>query len=207
MMRLKDILASPLAYRLWQSPFAATKIAPVLSSLGRARPVAVLDIGCGPGTDAQRFAGIRRYVGIDLSESYIKYAQAHFPGKFVVGDVTSDSLAGLGRFDVLLLNSLMHHIDDQAVGHLLSSLPRLLNHGGEIHIIDLVLPESGLERRMALADRGAFPRPLAMWEALTSKWLTVQEMRPFSVGLGPISLWEMVHIRASAEVPQSNREG
>jgi hypothetical protein len=96
------------------------------------------------------------------------------------------------------MNSLMHHLDDDAALHLLASLPPLLAPGGEVQIVDLVLSEVFIPRRLALADRGGFPRTIQSWQELIASALQVKEIRSFHVGLGPLALWELVHVRSFA---------
>lgn len=197
-MSIKDLLGHPAAYRLWQAPFAAKKIAPVLTATAGASPRSVLDIGCGPGTNAPAFSDVNRYVGVDISERYIGYARKNFRGDFRVADVTRDDVGVLGQFDLVLMNSLMHHVDDMGANVLLGSVPNLLAPGGQVHIIDLVLPDRGLPRRMALLDRGEFPRTVSAWVSLASKWLRVVDAKTYEVGLGALALWELVHLHATS---------
>lgn len=194
-MPIKDLLGHPAVYRLWQSPFAAQKLQPVVESGRISAARRVLDVGCGPGTNARSFDRAEAYVGIDLSEEYVAYASKHFSGDFRIADVTV-AQPDLGKFDLVLMNSLMHHLDDKSARRLLSRIPALIAPGGEVQIIDLVLAETGLPRRLALADRGEFPRTVDSWREIVSSAMQVTEMSPFHVGLGPVVLWELVHVRA-----------
>lgn len=193
----RHLLSHPAVYRLWQAPFAAQKLRPVVLSGAIAKAARVLDVGCGPGTDARSFAHAESYVGVDINERYVAYASKHFVGDFRVADVTS-APPWLGQFDLILMNSLMHHLDDDAALRLLASLPPLLAPGGEVQIVDLVLAERSIPRRLALADRGKFPRTIQSWQELISGALLVKEVRPFHVRLGALVLWELVHVRSIA---------
>jgi SAM-dependent methyltransferase len=49
----------------------------------------VLELGCGPGTDAAELSAGRRYVGVDLSSVQLSIARQLAPyATFVVGDFT-----------------------------------------------------------------------------------------------------------------------
>lgn len=194
-MPIGDLLSHPAVYRLWQSPFAAQKLKPVVESGRVSAARRVLDLGCGPGTNARSFDRAEAYVGIDLSEAYVAYASKHFSGDFRVADVTVGQ-PDLGKFDLVLMNSLMHHLDDVSAGLLLSRIPALVAPGGEVQIIDLVLAEAGLPRRLAPADRGAFPRSVDSWREMVSSAMQATEVSSFHVGLGPLAFWELVHVRA-----------
>jgi SAM-dependent methyltransferase len=195
-MSVKDILDIPAVYLLWQAPFVAQKMAPVVSSDSFRRARSVLDVGCGPGTNTGSFKGVSEYLGVDLDERYVEYARQRHGREFRVADVTSD-IPSSSKFDLILMNSLMHHLDDAGVAHLLGSLPRLLADNGEIHILDLVLAETGLPRRLALADQGQFPRTVPDWQRLVGNTLEIRDVSPFSLRFAGIELWEMVHISAS----------
>ena len=50
----------------------------------------VIELGCGPGTDAGALSSRRRYVGLDLSPVQVSIARKRVPGAmFVVGDLTT----------------------------------------------------------------------------------------------------------------------
>ena len=71
------IMRQPLVYRLWMAPFAEKKFAPIVAhnDIGRVRRV--LDVGCGPGTNASHFVG-SDYLGIDLNPQYIRDAERRY---------------------------------------------------------------------------------------------------------------------------------
>lgn len=195
-MQIRDILDNPSIYLLWQSPFVRQKLKPLKESLTDVAGRRVLDVGCGPGTNAPAFDNAGSYLGVDLNEAYINYARRRFKGRFEVHDVTHGPPVE-ETFDLILLNSLMHHLDDDEVCELVGSLPSMLEPGGEIHIIDLVMAERGLPRALAKADRGAYARTVASWRSLVSSRLAISECKEFAIGLGPLKLWNLVYIRAT----------
>ena len=52
-----NVLAHPSAYRVWQGPFAETKLRPFLENNNILSFRKVLDVGCGPGTNAAHVGG------------------------------------------------------------------------------------------------------------------------------------------------------
>ena len=88
----------------------------------------VLDLGCGPGTNTINFKGID-YLGVDINESYITYARHRFDRPFLVADVTTTFLTGR-HFDLVLVNSLFHHLDDRSVQKCLANIADWLAPGG-----------------------------------------------------------------------------
>jgi SAM-dependent methyltransferase len=157
----------------------------------------VLDVGCGPGTNSAEFEGID-YLGVDLNPAYIDHARHRYSGQFEVVDVRSDAVPGKGAYDFVLVNSLLHHIDDQSADGLLESLRDYVSPDGHVHVIELDLPDHrGMPRRLALSDRGKFPRSLSAWRALLTKHFREVVFEPFPVpSRGPM-LWSMVYFKGS----------
>ena len=192
---LESLLAQPLVYRLWQAPFVRQKLEPFLAHSDVANPGRVLDVGCGPGTNAGLFARAD-YVGLDWNAAYVEYAQRRYPGRFVTADVRAFDVPPGGSFDCVLVKSLLHHLGDQDVRAVLRNLARLLTEGGAIHILELVLPaQMGPARLLARLDRGESPRPLEEWRALFAEQFATEVFEPYAVGSLGIPLWHMVYFK------------
>jgi SAM-dependent methyltransferase len=192
---LVRLLERPGVYLAWQRPFVGSKLTPVkryndLSAVRR-----VLDVGCGPGTNSAAFAGID-YLGVDINPSYVAYARRRRGQQFVVADVRSDPIPGRGTYDFVLLNSLLHHLDDVAVDSLLAGLRDCVAEDGHIHVVELELPERrGVPRFLALSDRGEYPRSLSSWRTLLTAHFDEVVFQPFPVpSRGPM-LWSMVYFK------------
>lgn len=183
----------PLVYRTLQAPFHERKLEPFLRRLHRHPTMRVLDVGCGPGTNAAHFRDVL-YTGIDINPDYIANAQHRFPGRFLVGDVTDAAVLPADQFDCVLLNSLMHHLDDAAVDGLLGRLGRLVAPGGAIHVLDLVLPEHWSPARLlARLDRGRHARPIAQWKTHFERAMHIETLEQYALGLPGLALWQMVY--------------
>ncbi len=183
-----------LAYRLWQTPFAEKKLAPVLAhnDLGAVRRV--LDVGCGPGTNTHHF-GHADYLGVDLNEDYIAYARRRHRRNFLVADVTTDRIDG-GQFDFIFVNSILHHLDTTSTRRILAHLETLLSTDGHVHILELVLPAApSVARLLARWDRGDFPRPLAEWRELFTERFEPVVFSPYGLGAFGATLWHMVYFK------------
>lgn len=198
-MAVADILDRPLLYRLWQAPFVSQKLAPVLSSGILNRVDSVLDVGCGPATNTGRFRHVSRYLGVDLNPAYVAFGRRWYRREFVVRDVTQGAWEG-ESFDLVLLNSLIHHLDDAGARNLLASLSPMVAPAGEIHVLDLVMADEGLPRRLAEADRGKYARGPLEWLDLVNSCLHVRTTNTFHLTAGPLKLWEMIHIVAEPQV-------
>lgn len=179
-------------YAAWQAPFRLQKFAPVERYLRSADIRRVLDVGCGPGTNAPRFAGVD-YVGVDINDEYLSFARARYRGRFIRGDIGRMDLSALGTFDTILVNSFLHHLPDDAVRRVVWNLRALLGPDGAVHILELVLPERiSVARIMARLDRGRHPRSVAAWRGLFEPHFERHIVEPYRLGWG---LWSMLYFQ------------
>ncbi len=183
------------AYRLWQAPFADAKLAPILRLNDLSAIRRVLDVGCGPGTNCKYFASCD-YTGLDINPQYIQYARRKYGRNFIVQDVCTFQAPAEDRYDFVLSNSLLHHLDDSAVHRILTQLAHLLLPSGCVHIIDLVLPDKvGVPRWLAANDRGDYPRKLEVWREIFEAHFTSVVFQPFPVTLLGLELWALVYFK------------
>jgi len=189
----------PLVYRVWIGTHAEKKLMPIMSynDVGRVRRV--LDVGCGPGTNAPHFSHTD-YLGIDWNERYIRDARNRYRGRFQVGDATKLQVPADERFDFILVNSLLHHIDILATRRLLSHLPGLLIGGGHVHILELILPATfSLPFVLARADRGDYPRPIDEWRHIFNEYFDEVVFEPFNVSVCGVAFWNMVYFKGKVK--------
>lgn len=119
-----SMLKHTLVYRAWQAPFAGQKFAPVLAHNPLHRVRRVLDVACGPGTVTKYFAGAD-YLGIDFNERYIQDARRRHGRNFMVVDVRDYIAVPEDRFDFVLVNSFLHHLDTKDVLVILTHLTKV----------------------------------------------------------------------------------
>jgi len=191
-----SLLERTIVYRMWQAPFARKKFAPVIANNDLRQVRRVLDVACGPGTNAGYFAHTG-YLGVDLNERYIQDARRRYRRDFVAANAL-DHDAVSGQFDFILINSFLHHLDSREVVKILSRLREVLSKDGYIHILELVLPEHrSIARVLARWDRGKFARCLSEWRTIFNQLFEPVLFLPYSVGLGT-SLWNMVYFKGRA---------
>ena len=192
------LMENTLAYRVWQAPFQEQKLAPLYAHNDVARARRVLDVGCGPGTNTAHFAHAD-YLGIDFNPAYIDDARKRHGREFVVADVTKYQVAPDQRFDLILANSLFHHIDTASTRRILAHLATLLSDDGHVHVFDLVLPDGpSISRFLARADRGEFPRPLEEWRELFTAAFEPVVFEPYPLGAAGMTLWNMIYFKGRA---------
>jgi SAM-dependent methyltransferase len=203
MSTLDFIMRQPVVYKLWMAPFAEKKFAPIIAHNDMTRIRRVLDVGCGPGTNAHYFSKVE-YLGIDLNEQYIHDAESRHgyssaDKQFLAVDAAK-FVAPLGhRFDFVLINSFLHHVDDSTARGILSNLASILMEDGHVHILELVLPEcASIPRFLAHSDRGQFPRPLEKWRQLFTEFFELVCFEPYDLGAFDIPFWKMVYFKGRA---------
>ena len=199
-MRAIDlIMENPRIYRLWQSPYAELKFAPILAHNDLSRVRRVLDVACGPGTNTHHFASAD-YLGIDLNEGCIDYARRRYKRNFLLADVTKYWVAPGERFDFILLNSFLHHVDTRDALRILKHLRTLLTDNGHVHILDHVLPERpSIARFLARIDRGKFPRPLEEWLELVTGVFEPAVFERYRLTALGATLWNQVYFKGRAK--------
>jgi len=190
-----SLMEHPLVYRLWQAPFAEKKLAPFFSHNDMRSMRRVLDVGCGPGTNAAHFSQTE-YVGVDINPDYIADARRRHPGlRFVVADVTTSPELG-ARFDCVLVNSFLHHVNDHDARSILDHLAPLVTGDGYVHLLELVLPERRSPAQLlARLDRGRYARPVDAWRKLFTARYEPATFESYGLGAMGVTLWDMVYFK------------
>ena len=119
-------------YRAWVTEMLDGPRERFLSEVLRLVPPGsdVLEVGCGPGTDAVALAEGRRYTGIDLSGVQLAHARAAVPdGTFVHGDVFDAELEP-ASFDVVVALYVFGHIPAARTDELFRRIATWLRPGG-----------------------------------------------------------------------------
>jgi SAM-dependent methyltransferase len=171
---LRDALGVPSVYDLFSS---------LIGENSRMRPSfvkehvclrpgqRVLDIGCGTGAILDFLPQVE-YVGIDHNPSYIEAATRNYANraKFLCQDILSGFDSALGQFDVVLLNSVLHHLGDGEVTKVLNSAKQAMSSNARLLSLDGCYEEeqSFLSRWLLNLDRGAHVRTRAEYLSLVS---------------------------------------
>lgn len=163
------ILESSLGYSLWSKPLNGPKIDAIHEMLQFAEKhnTSILDIGCGPGSNSANFTEWD-YLGIDLNPAYIKTAQASYPNcKFMVADAGKLQLDGT-KYEVILINSLMHHLTDEECIALLKSCSGCMTDDSILIAQEPLIPPAGkvVDNFFMKLDRGDHFRDLENWQML-----------------------------------------
>jgi len=100
-----------------------------------------VDLACGPGTLALRFARHLRWIcGLDLTPAILKRARASAAAEklrnlsFVIGDAQALPFAD-GSLDVAITSYSLHHMSDAA--RVIGEMARVVRRGGRVGVIDI----------------------------------------------------------------------
>lgn len=170
-----DILSSPFLYNLLQftvGAMSARKI--VINNYSTIKSkYKVLDIGCGTGYIVKYLPDDISYIGIDVNKKYIDYAKNKYSNKysFICEYITTESILKYGSFDMIMMNGLIHHLDDSEVINILSVAKSTLKDTGSIVGIDGCYKNNQdiISLWMLDNDRGKFVRNRIEYELLYKK--------------------------------------
>jgi ubiquinone/menaquinone biosynthesis C-methylase UbiE len=118
----------------------------------------VLDLLCGTGyliADIKKKRADIEFVGVDLEDSYIRYAQEQYPGiEFIVADALeweSDQ-----KFNAVLCTGGLHHVPYDKQGILIQKIAAHTKENGFAIVADPYIDnyESESERKIAAAKLG-----------------------------------------------------
>ena len=177
---IKSIFTFSWAYTLFQNLVGATKGAKWVSdNFWRAVPgQKVVDIGCGPANTVHLLQKGVQYVGFDVSEKYIAHAREIFardPNRtFVVGvaeDFVADLPPQMQNADLVIMNGLLHHLDDADALTALKLARESLSSSGRLVCLEacFLVRQSILASWVLKQDRGQNVRSEPEWKALIAQ--------------------------------------
>lgn len=171
---MKRLLKHPPLYALFQTVIGA-KRARKRCILQYARPrdgERVLDVGCGPGFVVDYLPNVR-YVGVDIDERSVQYARKRYGhrAEFHCVELTKENVGDYGTFDIVMLNGVLHHIDDQGVLVLLEWLSNCMGPGARLMTLDGCYRQrmSSIGRYLLRRDRGRHVRPSHKYARIAEK--------------------------------------
>ena len=137
---------------------------------------AIVDIGCGSGIVLEYLPPDIEYLGIDVSENYIRSARRKFSGRgtFFLGtarDLVNHDNSHLGSADLVLCNGLLHHLSDGAALEVLELSKRIMKSDGRLVCLEgtFLARQTRLSRWIVSADRGRHVRSEQEWKNLIGR--------------------------------------
>ena len=121
----------------------------------------ILEIGCSTGNLARAIIDMNgnSYCGIDISKKYIERAKKNSPkGKFMQMDAGKLEFKN-ELFDIVMINSVLHHIDDNLGKNCLKEAYRVLKNDGKVLITEPFIDHNSfVSTILCKLDRGKYIR-------------------------------------------------
>lgn len=174
-MWIKKILSIPQIYILWQNFVGDYKLRKIYCRdyIKAKSGDRILDIGCGPANMVKFLPKEIDYIGFDDSKQYIEKAKKLFPQKNYSFFQEKVNFAQNfdKKFDIIMANAILHHIDDNEADKLISFAKANLAKGGKFITLDgcYIENQSFIKKWLLKNDRGKFVREQNDYFKLFSK--------------------------------------
>ena len=161
---MKQMLKHPAIYQLYQElgGFFGARVKAIRQYLPIAPGARIIDIGCGPGYILRHLPHDIDYVGLDIDEPSIAYARARFGdrARFDTRFFDAAAVEDLGPVDIVMMNGVMHHIDDEDLAATLGHVKAVLKPGGVLFTLDGAYApgQSRIDKWLLDNDRGVHVR-------------------------------------------------
>ena len=141
----------------------------------------VLEVGCGHGKNIEYMPDGVEYTGCDPNPDYIRHAQEKYGsrGRFLCLSAEDFEQHLLGQFDIVLVVSVLHHLNDAQVIAFAAGARSALRPGGLLLVWEPCwTPTQGwLDRWMLEHDRGRFVRTADAYVGLLQRAFTSIQTR------------------------------
>ncbi len=190
---LHRLAGSPSAFHIlrklpeWNFRQTKNRIREVCARLGNP---SVLDIGCGTGEYAGLFDP-SSYLGTDINARYLDFARRRSPvHRFEEADMTQWSSPA--RFDLVLVNGVLHHLSDDLADAVLSVAAEHLVSEGRLLVIEDVRDDDDplLTRMLHRMDEGHYIRDVTAWRKFFSERIDSERSERYFSGICPYYLVE-----------------
>jgi SAM-dependent methyltransferase len=171
---MKQILNFPIVYKSMQSAggFFSARIKAIDEFLVLKKGAKIIDIGCGPGNIIEHLPDGIDYVGFDIDQTYINYANRHYhkKGRFFCRRFDDSAAKEFAHVDLVMMNGVLHHISDQELNITLQCISRVLKSGGQLFSHDGCYRngQSAFRKWMLDNDRGKYVRDISGYRKVLS---------------------------------------
>ena len=179
---MKQLLKHPAIYQAYQEigGFFGARVRAIADYLDIRPGARIIDIGCGPGHIVRCLPRGIDYVGLDVDQPSIDFANRRFGdrGRFQMRFFDKAAAAELGPVDIVMMNGVMHHIGDANLAATLACVKDALKPEGVLFTLDgcYVPGQSRIDRWLLDNDRGVHVRDAAGYRALLDKGFGRVEM-------------------------------
>jgi SAM-dependent methyltransferase len=172
---MKNILGRPEVYHAYQiiGGFFSARLRALTDYVDFSGVRRIFDIGCGPGHITPHIPGHIDYIGFDTERRYVEFANRRFGGpsrRFVSKHFDQESVSEFGAPDLVLMNGVIHHMDDRTVEAVVRDAAIALGGVGSLFALDgcYVDNQHPISRYLLANDRGEFVRDADSYRALVA---------------------------------------
>ncbi len=171
---MKQLLDRPELYHAYQvaGGFFGARIKAFRDYVDFSAVRRVFDIGCGPGHIVNELPAHVEYVGFDTDTRYVEYANRAFGqrGRFVAQHFDTSAAEHFGQPDVVLMNGVLHHMDDEVAALTLRAAASILPETGRLFALDGCYEprQHPMSRYLIENDRGEYVREAEGYRALVA---------------------------------------
>lgn len=155
----------------------------------------IVDIGCGPGLLVPSIEGLNfEYLGVDSEQPIIDYCKSRFGQNeglgFLRSDLSRKDDVTFGTGDIVVLNGVVHHLDDRQMRGLIESLQPV----GYLILLDHFRPRDNISIRYLIPyvlqylDKGNFVRNYEYFREIPGFRLESEKL--FPIKFMGIKLWD-----------------
>ncbi len=136
----------------------------------------VVDIGCGPGTTLDEIPIDISYVGLDISEAYVRSARERYSarGIFIAGTASqflNHPPPEMANADLVTCTGLLHHLDDDETLDVFRLARKILKPAGRMISFEptYLVHQRYLSKWFMSKDRGRNVRSEKEWKSLVAQ--------------------------------------
>jgi SAM-dependent methyltransferase len=169
---MKKYLAIPQAYQAYQrlGGFFGARLKAFDDYVDFGPIKKVFDIGCGPGHIVKYVPPHVEYIGFDVEDRYIDFANRKFgsKGKFVSRIFDRSAVEDFGKPDLILMNGVLHHMDDETAIKVIDAAADALTETGVFFALDGCFQDgqNPISKHLLANDRGQYVRNAEGYEKL-----------------------------------------
>jgi SAM-dependent methyltransferase len=175
---MRQILSRPEVYQLYQvaGGFFGARIKAFRDYVDFSGVRRVFDIGCGPGHIVNHMPSGIDYIGFDTESRYIDFANARWKGRgrFVSLPFDRSSAEAYGKPDLILMNGVLHHMDDATAACVVRDAAEVLADDGLFFALDGCFRpgQNPIARYLLEKDRGEYVREAGGYEGIVRQAFT-----------------------------------
>ena len=157
-------------------------------------PKKILDAPCGTGEFCMLFDP-SSYIGIDISQKYINYAQKTYQRTFYCRDARQNGFESF-YFDNVLILGLFHHLDMPSIIVVLKETKRVLKKNGKILLIEDAPIRSKwnfIGKFLQMYDIGDNIRSVEEYTKILRKYFNIDKYYPIRNGFWNYSVFVLSH--------------